>query len=193
MKSIILMGIKHCGKSTQAKRLSEHFGIDFFDTDDLITEIYKKTPREIYSTQGKDSFLNAEKYACQKLEQILSEKNKSPFNAVIATGGGICNNPDAIDILRKLGILIFLDADEETSFKRILKEISIDEHGSFKNLPAYISEKNPETLEDVKNIFHNFFENREKIYKNICDKTVKCPAVSKEENTASILKVLQNI
>ena len=35
-KSIILIGIKHSGKSTQGKELAKHFGTSFFDTDDVI-------------------------------------------------------------------------------------------------------------------------------------------------------------
>ena len=53
------MGIKHCGKSTQARLLSRHYSVPSFDTDDLITEITGKTPREIYSSEGKEAFMKA--------------------------------------------------------------------------------------------------------------------------------------
>ena len=32
--SIVLMGCKHCGKSTQGKLLAEKLGVSFFDTDE---------------------------------------------------------------------------------------------------------------------------------------------------------------
>ncbi|WP_191014265.1 shikimate kinase [Treponema zioleckii] len=41
---LILMGIKHCGKSTQGKLLANHFDCNFFDTDDVILELTKKNP-----------------------------------------------------------------------------------------------------------------------------------------------------
>ena len=38
-KSIILVGIKHCGKSTQGKALSKKLSFDFYDTDSVIEEL----------------------------------------------------------------------------------------------------------------------------------------------------------
>ena len=55
-KCIVLMGIKHCGKSTQANFLSEYFKIPSFDTDDLIFELTGKTPRQIYTELGEEGF-----------------------------------------------------------------------------------------------------------------------------------------
>ena len=53
MRSIILLGIKHCGKSTQGKLLSNHLGCPFFDTDDEVTKLTGKSPRELYIQLGK--------------------------------------------------------------------------------------------------------------------------------------------
>ena len=103
MKSIVLMGIKHCGKSTQARMISEKLGCDSFDTDDVIAEMTGKTPREIYTESGEGEFKKAEVMACRKVCGDLSASGK---RAVIATGGGICNNPEAIEVLRKTGTLV---------------------------------------------------------------------------------------
>ena len=42
MEVIILMGIKHCGKSTQGRILSEKLNYNFYDVDDVILELNKK-------------------------------------------------------------------------------------------------------------------------------------------------------
>ena len=47
--SIVLMGIKHCGKSTQGRIISKKLSVPFFDTDDVILEMTGKTPRQIYT------------------------------------------------------------------------------------------------------------------------------------------------
>ena len=39
MKSIILMGIKHCGKSTQGRLLGGMLSLPFMDTDDVIGDV----------------------------------------------------------------------------------------------------------------------------------------------------------
>ena len=117
MSSIILLGIKHCGKSTQGKLLAKHFSCPFFDTDDEVTALTGKSPREIYSELGKEAFIEAEKNACQNLvEKILSQASASTAQSqaeanvsVIATGGGICNNPAALEILHKIGKFVFFE------------------------------------------------------------------------------------
>ena len=199
MTSIILLGIKHCGKSTQGRLLSRHFGCDFFDTDDEITNLTGKTPREIYTQKGKEGFLNTEKSACKNLaEKILQKQtNGSMINktndlsCVIATGGGICNNPDALKILHGLGKFVFLNADEKTAITRIINEIKYDGVGLMKNLPAYISSKNPKNIQEVRLIFHDFYKERQKIYKDLCDIEIKLEhSATKQENLKKILKSL---
>ena len=160
-KCIVLMGIKHCGKSTQANFLSEYFKIPSFDTDDLIFELTGKTPRQIYTELGEEGFKNAEKSACielkSRLEKIQQTENSKKYIAVAATGGGICNNAEAIKLLSEIGILVFLNADERTAANRIVKEVKIDVDGKLFNLPAYIAKENPRTISDVRESFHKFY------------------------------------
>lgn len=187
MDSIILLGIKHCGKSTQGRLLSKHFGCSFFDTDDEVTALTGKTPRQIYSEQGKEAFLTAEKSACENLLQ----KNSASERLVIATGGGICNNPEALDALHKIGIFVFLNADEETACNRIIREIKYNPDGTMTNLPAYVAKENPSDITDIRKIFHSFYVERQKIYKDLCDIEIKLEhSASKQENLSKILEAL---
>lgn len=182
------MGIKHCGKSTQGRLLAKQFDCPFFDTDDEVTNLTGKSPRQIYTEQGKEAFIEAEKLACQKLADKLSSINM----AVIATGGGICNNPAALEVLHKVGTFVFLNADEKTAANRIVWEIKYDSDGKMMNLPAYIANKNPANVKDVRNIFHDFYEERQKIYKDLCDVEVKMEhSSSKTENMNRILNKLK--
>ena len=188
MSSIILLGIKHCGKSTQGKMLSKFYNCPFFDTDDEVFALTGKTPREIYTEQGKDAFLKAEEEACDK----LAEKLTSEQNAVIATGGGICNNPSALKALHKIGKFIFLNADEKTAANRIIWEIKYDSGGLMKNLPAHIANKNPKNVQEVRAIFHDFYEERQKIYRDLCDVEVKLEHIAtKQENMDKIIEALE--
>lgn len=178
------MGIKHCGKSTQGRLLAKHFACPFFDTDDLIEERSGMSPREIYSTYGKERFLQEEAEACR----FLSE-TKQEF-CVIATGGGICNNPVALEHLKKIGTFIFLNSDESIACGRIIREIHILENGTLENLPAYIAKENPSSIDDVRKSFHNFYAERQKIYEQIADVKVDMKAASRSENMNEILKAL---
>lgn len=193
MKSIILMGIKHCGKSTQARLLARHFAIPAFDTDDEITERTGKTPREIYSVLGKEAFLQAEADACRTLKETVSALKTAPYKAVVATGGGICENKAALDILKEFGIFVFLDIDEESALSRILEETKTGENGQIQNLPAYIQKENPKNLSDVRKIFHGFYAERKKKYGEICDARIELQPASKEWNSQLILSKLKKM
>lgn len=184
MGCIILMGIKHCGKSTQGRLLSERMKVPFFDTDKIIEDQMGMSAREIYTKLGEMAFKNAETQACQHIVDLGCS------DAVIATGGGICNNKPAIDVLRPLGTFVFLVAPEKIAADRIVREAVVQQDGKLANLPAYIAKKNPRDLNDVRAIFHDFYEERIKIYSDIADVNVVMDNAPKSENMERILSVI---
>ena len=56
MKSVILLGIKHCGKSSQSVLLGKKLDFDTYDTDQVIVDMTGKSAREIYTEFGEESF-----------------------------------------------------------------------------------------------------------------------------------------
>lgn len=184
--SIVLMGIKHCGKSTQGRIISKKLSVPFFDTDDVILEMTGKTPRQIYTKFGNEGFQDVEEKACSfLLEKINSSAEK---NAVIATGGGICGNKKALDVLRKIGTFVFLKTPERIASFRVLREISVAQDGTLSNVPAFIAKKNPRSIADAKKIFHDFFIERECIYEQLADVVIDMSSSSKEANAAKIIE-----
>lgn len=184
--SIILMGIKHCGKSTQGRIISKKLSVPFFDTDDVVFEMTGKTPRQIYIELGNEGFQEAEEKACSfLLEKINSSAEK---NAVIATGGGICGNKKALDVLKKIGTFVFLKTPERIASFRVLREISVAQDGTLLNVPAFIAKKNPRSVADAKKIFHDFFIERECIYEQLADVVIDMSSSSKEANAAKIIE-----
>lgn len=184
--SIILMGIKHCGKSTQGRIISKKLSVPFFDTDDVVFEMTGKTSRQIYTELGNEGFQKAEEKACSfLLEKINSSAEK---NAVIATGGGICGNKKALDVLKKIGTFVFLKTPERIASFRVLREISVAQDGTLLNVPAFIAKKNPRSVADAKKIFHDFFIERECIYEQLADIVIDMSSSSKEANAAKIIE-----
>ena len=184
MKSIILMGIKHCGKSTQAKLLGKEFKMPVYDTDNLIEDATGFSPREIFTNDGEAAFKEAEAQACAHLKEELLKSGKS---AVIATGGGICNNTGAVEVLKSLGICVFLKTDEKIAADRIVNEASVLPDGSIN-----IAKKNPCSLDEVREIFHAFHEERTKIYSTVADITVDMANAPRWFNTKQIVEALEN-
>ena len=188
--SIILMGIKHCGKSTQGRIISKKLSVPFFDTDDVIFEMTGKTPRQIYTELGNEGFQEAEEKACSfLLEKINSSAEK---NAVIATGGGICGNKKALDVLKKIGTFVFLKTSERIASFRVLREISVAQDGMLLNVPAFIAKKNPRSIADAKKIFHDFFIERELIYEQLADVVIDMSSSSKEANARKIIETVSS-
>lgn len=186
-KSVILVGIKHCGKTTQGELLAKELTLPFFDTDRVITELAGASPRAIFSMYGKDAFCKIEYTAIQYISfKLMCEQSA----AVIATGGGICNNPPAIETVRSLGPIVFLCAEEKTAADRIVRELCIHQDGTIENAPSYIAEKNPHTEEDVRAIFHEFYTERTQKYHALADVTVCMQNAPKHVNTEAILEAL---
>lgn len=115
--NLILIGMMGSGKSTIGKQLIEILqnskNYKFADTDKLIEQKCNKTISDIFSELGEKKFRT---YENQILNQLL-EDNIS--NSIISTGGGIILKPENKEILRALGLVIWLHASTETILSRI--------------------------------------------------------------------------
>ena len=190
MKSVILLGIKHCGKSSQSVLLGKKLDFDTYDTDQVIVDMTGKSAREIYTESGEEAFKTAEAAACTFVSDKIAGCGSS---AVIATGGGICMNPAALQILRPLGTFFFLCAKEDIASDRIVREIKIDAEGNLCNLPAYIAKRNPRSEKDVRDIFHEFYIDRDRMYSGISDIKVIMDNAPKAVNADRIIAALQKL
>ena len=180
--SIVLMGLKHCGKTTQGKLLAENFSVPFFDTDLVLEEIVGMSFRKYYSDQGPAAFSLAEEEACKK---IVDEHPDDRI--VVATGGGICDNAPALNELRRLGKFVFLNIDIEYSIARIMAKITQNSFGKFEGAPAWVLKENPKKLQDIREILFNRFTARNEQYKNIADVVVQIKNAPIQDNFKSIL------
>jgi shikimate kinase len=130
--SIILLGMKHSGKSTLGRRLALRFGTDFFDLDEIIEELHdsdrRVSCREIFRAEGKSAFTALEAHAATILAERLTAGR-----AVAALGGGTIENPTALDALKNSGVKVYLKDTPEVLFGRIMAG----------GLPAFLSSDDP--------------------------------------------------
>lgn len=99
-QSLILIGMPGAGKSTIGLLLAKQLAKDFVDTDLLIQLEHRKTLQDILHEQGYLALRGHE-------EKILL--NTDYHNHVIATGGSAVYSAQAMQHLKKLGPIIFLD------------------------------------------------------------------------------------
>lgn len=79
---LILVGLTGSGKSTIGRRLADVLGREFVDTDQLIESGSGRTIRQIFDTDGEDTFRDLE-------SSTLADVLASSTPLVVATGGGI--------------------------------------------------------------------------------------------------------
>lgn len=205
-KLIVLMGIKHCGKSTQGRLIAEKLNVPFYDTDEVLEDVNGASARTIYLTKGEAAFKEAERDACAVIvnknaemkEAVAGTESGSSgaggmqkhIGGVVATGGGICNNAEALAVLRTNAVFVFLCADESLAAERIVRESVVAPDGTVSNLPAYIAKKNPHSIAEVRTFFHEFYVARVQLYAQLADVTVQMLNAPKQVNMQRIIDAL---
>lgn len=110
-QAIVLIGFMGAGKSSVGRTLARLTGLSRFDTDEMVAARFGLNISEIFERHGEAAFREAETTALRELS--------GKAQAVVVTGGGIVTRPENIELLRALGIVVFLTADEQTLFRRI--------------------------------------------------------------------------
>lgn len=109
-QSIVLVGMMGSGKSAVGLCLKSRTGFPQFDTDEMVRSKFGTSISQIFSAHGEDTFREAETEILRKLS--------SAHGAIIVTGGGIVLKEENLLLLKRLGTVVWLQADEATLFKR---------------------------------------------------------------------------
>jgi shikimate kinase len=109
-QSIVLIGMMGAGKSAVGHCLQRRTGFARFDTDEIVSSKFGIPISEIFSKHGEKKFRETEAEALQTLAV------RQPV--VIVTGGGIVLREENLDFLKRLGVVVWLEADAKTLFKR---------------------------------------------------------------------------
>jgi shikimate kinase len=109
-KSIVLIGMMGAGKSSVGRCLERLTGLRRYDMDEIVSKRFGKSVAEIFSEKGEEQFRAAES------EALASLTPGHP--AIIVTGGGIVLRDANILHLKRLGVVVWLDADEDILFER---------------------------------------------------------------------------
>lgn len=111
--NIILIGFMGAGKTSFGKWLAKEKGMEFVDTDDMIVKLHGLSIPEIFETRGEEVFRDME---TELLKTLVSEKKN---NMVISVGGGLPVREQNRELLRELGLVIYLRATVDTLCERL--------------------------------------------------------------------------
>ena len=110
MSNVILVGMPGCGKSTVGVVLAKSLGYDFTDTDLIISKKVGKKLQSIIDEDGIEYFLQAEN---QVGKELCCQET------VVATGGSMIMNEDAVKHLKSIGKFVYINVPLATLKKRI--------------------------------------------------------------------------
>ena len=99
-KNIVLIGMPGSGKTTLGKQLASRLGRTFVDADDFVVLLEGKSIADMFAV-SEEYFRDAETKAAQELAKRRG--------LVVACGGGVIKRDVNIKILKRTGVVIFLD------------------------------------------------------------------------------------
>jgi len=190
MKAIILTGPKHSGKTSTGKALASLCSCSFIDLDELIHQRTGKTPRQLYTESDNSDgslFKQAEAEAVTYMMTTLASDSAAPagriipvcaknFSArnIIAAGGGIIDNPEAMAALKKSDvIMVYLNISADKAWKRIASSENGKKPKS--ELPPFLQTDNPQ---ETHRLLH---ERRAAAYSQIADIVIETENKTPEE------------
>ena len=112
-RSVVLVGLMGCGKSSVGKRLAAKLGMPFIDADEEIEKVAAKSISEIFADQGEEFFRDRER---KVIGRLLANGPQ-----VLATGGGAYLHADTRSSIRDMGISVWLRAELAVLMRRVGK------------------------------------------------------------------------
>lgn len=102
-QNIVLIGMMGCGKTTVGRLLAQRLGLELLDTDAFIEERTGRSIPDIFAGDGEAGFRKLELEACRELSAQQGH--------IIACGGGLPLQDEAIAALKRNGLVFWLDRD----------------------------------------------------------------------------------
>lgn len=160
MDNLVLIGMPSSGKSTAGVLLAKRIGFGFIDTDLIIQGEQGALLSQIIEREGAEGFLAIE-------ERVNA--GIAAMRCVIATGGSVCYLSRAMEHLKKLGTVVYLELSEEEVARRVPDFVrrGVVMRGNIRTLKELYAERVP-------------------LYEKYADVTVRCDGQTIDETVAAI-------
>ena len=168
-KSIVLIGMMGAGKSSVGRCLQQRTGLARLDTDEMVAAQFGIPIAQIFEKHGEEGFRIAETEVLRKLAPVRP--------AVVVTGGGIVVRAENVDLLKQLGTVVWVTAEEATLFERAAR----------RNDRPLLQKENPRA------VFSKLFRERESLYAAAADLRVDTSTLTHDEVAETILNRLEEV
>ncbi|MBO5412085.1 MAG: shikimate kinase [Clostridia bacterium] len=163
--NVILIGMPGAGKTTIGTELAERIGYGYVDVDSVIIAREGKCLNEIIAECGRENFLDIE---AKVNSELCAER------CVIATGGSVVYRESAMEKLRALGKIVYLQLPYAEIERRL---------GDLKQRGVAL--KDGFTLRDL-------YEERIPLYEKYAEITVDLAELNVAECVEKVAKAVQN-
>ncbi len=164
--NVVLIGMPGCGKSTVGVLLAKAMQFGFVDCDLLIQKRSSMSLQNIIDTKGLDAFLKEEEATLLTIDDD---------SCVVATGGSAVYSANAMEHLRKSGVVVYLSLPLE------------DIEGRLTNIKTRgVAMAKGTTVSDL-------YNERCPLYEKYADITINAHGLSIEETVEQAVKSLQSV
>lgn len=154
------------GKTTVGRELARRLGRPFIDSDHQVEARYGRTVREIWTTDGEPAYRRLEADA-------LAEAVAGERPVVIAAAGGVVLDSANRAVLRRAGIVVWLDGDPEVLAAR-----------------AVTGEHRPLLDGDPVAALRSMSADRRHLYDEVADHVIDVTRLSPEEVTDRVVALI---
>ena len=109
--NIVLIGVMGAGKSTIARTLSDMYGLEVVEMDQLISQRENMSIPEIFESRGEEYFRDLE------TELLIEQQNRK--NVVISCGADVPLRERNVAEMKKNGRVALLSASPEVILERV--------------------------------------------------------------------------
>jgi shikimate kinase len=168
-KSIVLVGMMGAGKSSVGRALERRTGLARLDTDEAVAAQFGMSIAEIFEKHNEEKFRDAE---TETLRNLVHDRA-----TIIVTGGGIVVRAENVDLLKRLGTVVWLNTDEATLFER----------ASRRNTRPLLQNDNPRA------VFSELLRKRSPLYKAAADFEIDTSKLNHDEVAETILRKMEKL
>ncbi|WP_456458563.1 shikimate kinase [Nitratifractor sp.] len=168
--NILLIGFMGVGKGTTARAYAKKYGLYNIDTDDLIESKENRRIPKIFKKKGEAYFRKLEQETADWIECCVQR-------TLISCGGGFYQ----VENLKKLGIIVLLDASYDWIYKRL--STAKNAKNKLAKRPLFSEPKKAKKL----------YSRREKAYKKVADLVISVEDKHLDEILEEIRKGVEEL
>jgi shikimate kinase len=166
VERIYLIGYRGAGKTSVARQLAGRLDWPWIDADEALETRVGQTIQSIFAKEGEPTF--------RELEAALLRRLCMEDHRIIATGGGVVLRGDNRAYIKKTGRVVWLTADAETLWQRLLKDLTT------------ASRRPPLTIGGLAEV-KELLQQRTPLYQECADLTIDTAGRTPDEIAATIL------